>query len=100
MGVELKVLDCGNCEELKLGVHATALALSLLCGAYNAAAWLKRRQTHLGVNTVLYSTLAIWEIQHVRHHWRALTLAKRHALRKRSEPAGLEVVEDSEKPAA
>ena len=100
MGVELKVLECGNCEELKLGVHATALALSVLCGVYNAAAWLSRRQTHLGVNTVLYSAMTIWEIQHVRHHWRARTLAKRHALRKRPESSGLGVVDDAEKPAA
>ena len=36
----MKVLHCGSCEEMKLGVHATSLGLALLCGAYNAAAWL------------------------------------------------------------
>ena len=37
MTMDLKVLKCGNCEELKLGVHAMALGLAALCGLYNAA---------------------------------------------------------------
>jgi len=98
MGVEIKVLECGNCEELKLGVHATALALAVVMGAYNAAAWLLRRQTHLGVNTVLYSALTIWEIQHIKHHWRA---RNHHQDRpRRFEPAVVESVDDIEKLAA
>ena len=68
MTSRLTVLQCGNCEPLKLGVHAGALGLSLLCGLYNAAAWLSRRETHLAVNTVLYTALSIWEQQHVAHH--------------------------------
>ena len=39
MEVDLKVLHCGNCEELKLGVHGSALALAVVMCAYNAAAW-------------------------------------------------------------
>jgi hypothetical protein len=72
MSTEIKLLHCGNCEELKLGVHGTALALAVLCGAYNTAAWLLRRERHLAANSILYSALAIWEIQHVRHHWMAM----------------------------
>jgi hypothetical protein len=98
MGVEIKVLKCGNCEELKLGVHATALALSVVMGAYNAAAWLLRRQTHLGVNTVLYSALTIWEIQHVKHHWRARRVFQDR--RRRFESAVVESGAGVEKPAA
>ena len=44
MTMGLPILKCGNCEELKLGVHATALGLAALCGLYNAAAWLSRRE--------------------------------------------------------
>ena len=66
--MDLKVLKCGNCEELKLGVHALALAVAALCGAYNAAAWLSRRDRHLAVNTVLYAALIAFEQQHVSHH--------------------------------
>jgi hypothetical protein len=66
--MDLNVLKCGNCEELKLGVHATALGLAVLCGVYNAAAWLSRREQHLAVNTVLYAALIAFEQRHVVHH--------------------------------
>jgi hypothetical protein len=68
MTMDLKVLKCGNCEELKLGVHALALGVAALCGAYNAAAWLSRRERHLAINTVLYAALIAFEQQHVSHH--------------------------------
>lgn len=68
MTVSLKVLQCGSCERLKAGVHATALGLAALMGLYNAAAWLSRRQTHLAINTVLYAALTAWEQKHVSHH--------------------------------
>jgi hypothetical protein len=68
MTMDLKVLKCGNCEELKLGVHAMALGLAAVCGVYNAAAWLSRREQHLAVNAVLYAALIAFEHQHVMHH--------------------------------
>src|SRR5437764_1187633 len=68
MTMDLKVLECGSCEELKLGVHSTALALAVVMGLYNAAAWLTRRQQHLAINAVLYAALSAWEQQHVAHH--------------------------------
>jgi len=72
MTMDLPVLKCGKCEPLKLGVHAGALSLAALCGIYNAAAWLSRREMHLAVNTVLYTALTIWEQQHVAHHFAEL----------------------------
>jgi hypothetical protein len=68
MTMDLKVLKCGDCEELKLGVHALALGVAALCGLYNAAAWLSRRERHLAVNTVMYAALIAFEQQHVSHH--------------------------------
>ena len=68
MTMDLKVLKCGNCEELKLGVHALALGVAALCGVYNAAAWLSRRERHLAINTVMYTALIAFEQQHVSHH--------------------------------
>ena len=68
MTMDLKVLKCGNCEELKLGVHATALGLAALCGLYNAAAWLSRREQHLALNAVMYAALVAIEQRHVAHH--------------------------------
>ena len=66
--LELDVLKCGNREELKLGVHAAALGIAALCGMYNAAAWLVRRERHLAVNAVVYAMLVVWEQQHISHH--------------------------------
>ncbi len=65
----MKLLQCGNYEEFKLGVHATALGLASLMCAYNAAAWLVRRQRHLAVNAVVYAGLVAWERKHIAHHW-------------------------------
>src|SRR5262245_26766674 len=66
--MELSLLQKGSCEPLKAGVHAAALGLFAIMGLYNAAAWLARRQTHLAVNAVLYSTLTVWERHHVAGH--------------------------------
>jgi len=67
MTMDMDVLHCGSCERLKAGVHATALGLAAVMMAYNAAAWLSRREQHLAVNAVLYAALTAWE-QHVLHH--------------------------------
>jgi hypothetical protein len=93
----MRVLQCGNCEHLKTGVHASVLGLAAICGLYNAAAWLTRRQTHLAINAVLYTALAAWEHQHVAHH-----LAE---IRKGDEPAApaiaaLALVADADPPMA
>ena len=72
MTMDLKVLRCGNCEELKLGVHAVTLGLAALCGLYNAAAWLSRREQHLALNTVMYLGLIAIEQRHVAHHIAAM----------------------------
>src|SRR3954462_14787996 len=76
MTMDLKVLKSGNCEELKLGVHAVALGLAALCGVYNAAAWLSRREQHLAVNAVLYAALIAFEQRHVAHHMAELRQPK------------------------
>jgi hypothetical protein len=64
----MQLLHCGNCERLKTGVHVAAFGLAAICGLYNAAAWVSRRETHLAVNTLLYAALMAWEQQHVAHH--------------------------------
>ena len=62
------MLQCGECEPLKAGVHGAAFGLFALMGLYNAAAWLSRRERHLAMNAVLYSVLTLWEQHHVTHH--------------------------------
>jgi hypothetical protein len=62
------ILCHGRYEVLKAGVHGAALGVAAVCAMYNFAAWIARGQRHSWVNTVLYSTLVAWEVQHVRHH--------------------------------
>ena len=76
MTMDLEVLKCGNCERVKLSVHGLALGLAALCGLYNAAAWLSRREQHLALNTVLYAALIAFEQQHVSHHMAELRRLK------------------------
>ena len=66
-----EVLDSGECEPLKIAVHAVLLATMGVCAAYNSAAWLKRRQRHLAINAVLYTAGVFWERCHVMHHLEA-----------------------------
>jgi hypothetical protein len=87
MMMDLKVLKCGNCEPLKLGVHALALGVAALCGAYNAAAWVSRRERHLAINTILYAALVAFEQQHVSHH-----LAELRRPEKAPEPTTTETI--------
>ncbi len=67
----MKVLDSGNCEPLKATVHGVLLATMALCAAYNAAAWLKRRQPHLGINAIIYACAVYWERCHIARHLNA-----------------------------
>ena len=65
---DVKLLDSGRCEPLKAAVHGLLLATASVCAAYNAAAWLKRRQRHLAINAVIYSAAVWWESRHIVHH--------------------------------
>ena len=62
------MLNVGRCEPLKAAVHCVLLVTVTVCAAYNAAAWLKRRQRHLAVNAVIYGAAVWWERAHVLHH--------------------------------
>lgn len=66
--VEIKLLDSGRCEPLKAAVHGVLLVTMGVCAAYNAAAWMKRRQRHLAINAVIYSAGVLWERCHIAHH--------------------------------
>ena len=95
MTMDLKVLKCGNCEELKLGVHGLTLGLAALCGLYNAAAWLSRREQHLAVNTVLYAALIAFEQRHVSHHIAEMRRREAKSV-PQAAPAAMETVEPDE----
>jgi hypothetical protein len=63
-----RFLQSGEAEMFKGGVHAAVGILAIVCGVYNAAAWTMRRERHLGVNAIVYTGLALWEVSHVRRH--------------------------------
>jgi len=62
------MLNVGRCEPLKAAVHCVLLVMATVCAAYNAAAWVKRRQRHLAFNAVIYGVTVWWERAHVLHH--------------------------------
>jgi hypothetical protein len=63
-----EMLDSGRCEPLKAAVHSVLLVTVSVCAAYNAAAWIKRRQPHLALNAIIYSAAVWWERCHIAHH--------------------------------
>ena len=63
-----EMLNVGRCEPMKAAVHCVLLVTVTVCAAYNAAAWLKRRQRHLAFNAVIYGVAVWWERAHVLHH--------------------------------
>lgn len=67
----LNLLNNGECEAAKAAVHGVLMATVALCAAYNTAAWIKRRQTHLAVNAILYTGAVWWERCHIAHHLRS-----------------------------
>jgi hypothetical protein len=71
-----EMLDSGRCEPLKAAVHGVLLVTVSVCAAYNAAAWIKRRQRHLAINAIIYSAAALWERCHIAHHLAACPLVE------------------------
>jgi hypothetical protein len=64
----LPILRRGSCEPFKACVHGAALGLAAVMGAYNAAAWLHRRERHLLINAIVYGCAIAFEQRHVAHH--------------------------------
>ena len=64
----MSLFDSGECEALKCSVHASLGLFGLLCLGYNAIAYVRRGQAHLGVNTVVYAALVAYEVAKTRTH--------------------------------
>ena len=58
----------GEREALKGAVHALGGVLVATMAAYNIAAFYYRRETHLGVNAIVYTLATIWEAKQTAHH--------------------------------
>lgn len=74
-GDSFAILYVGQCEPLKAMVHGVLLGTVALCALYNAAAWLRRREHHLGVNAVIYTAATAWELLHTQQHLACLAAA-------------------------
>jgi hypothetical protein len=71
-----RFLQNGEAEMFKGAIHAAVGVLAMVCGAYNIAAWTTRRERHLGLNAILYTGIALWEVGHVRHHGQCAAAAR------------------------
>jgi hypothetical protein len=63
-------LESGCAERVKGGWHLGGLLFAGGAALYNIGALLQRRETHLAVNTLVYSALTIFELRKVTHHFR------------------------------
>lgn len=59
----------GVAEGTKGTVHVVLGGIALVCFAYNASAWLFRRDRHLFYNSLLYGALTGIEAYQVSRHW-------------------------------
>jgi hypothetical protein len=58
----------GKNEAVKGAVHAAGGVLAAVMAAYNIAAWCYRRERHLGINAIVYTLAAVWEVKQTAHH--------------------------------
>jgi hypothetical protein len=58
----------GESEVVKGAVHALGGVIAATMAAYNIAAWCYRRESHLGLNSVVYTLAVLWEIKQTVHH--------------------------------
>ena len=66
------VLASGEHEPLKAAVHGLLGGLAAVCLAYNAAAWVTRRERHLAINSVIYAALTGLEVWQAKRHMEAI----------------------------
>lgn len=62
--------DQGHHEGVKAAVHGALLGLAAVCLLYNSVAWIRRRERHLLINTLLYGGLVGLEVKQVSRHLR------------------------------
>ena len=55
-------------NSVKAAVHGAMLVGAVACCLYNGAAYYYRRETHNGVNAVVYGLLIALEVVNVQHH--------------------------------
>ena len=71
----------GQSEAAKGAVHALGGILAATMAAYNITAWCYRRESHLGINAVVYSLAIMWEIKQTVHHLERCQVPAAHSTR-------------------
>jgi hypothetical protein len=66
----VRLLQPGQGEALKAGVHASLGLLAGVCVLYNSAAWISRRDAHLARNAWFYGLVLAVELIQVQRHCR------------------------------
>jgi hypothetical protein len=59
----------GESEAIKGAVHALGGVIAATMATYNVAAWWYRRESHLGINSIVYTLAIMWEMKQTAHHW-------------------------------
>lgn len=65
--------NSGEHEPVKGVVHGMMLGLALTCTTYNTIAWIRRKDTHLCWNMIIYGSLSLFEALQVKRHYDAAT---------------------------
>ena len=69
----------GESEVVKGAVHALGGVLAATMAVYNIAAWCYRRESHLGLNSIVYTLAVMWEIKQTAHHLEKCDVESREA---------------------
>src|SRR4030095_14082891 len=86
----------GESEAVKGAVHALGGVLAASMAAYNIAAWCYRRETHLGINAIVYTLAIVWTA--ARRPDRRLHERPEHALRPEKRRALIRIRDSSGRP--
>ena len=66
--LQLCVTDATMHNGVKGAFHGAAACLIGVLGVYNAAAWCRRSELHLAVNTLVYGAVVLFECYQIGQH--------------------------------
>lgn len=73
--MEDELLNCGQGEGFKAGIHLGLFSLAVTCLAYNSLAWgqrgnwSERKEMHLLTSVAVYTALGTYEFIQMKRHW-------------------------------
>jgi hypothetical protein len=64
------LINAGTADGFKAGVHLGLFGLAVTCLAYNAMAYIQRKEGHLLRNGLVYAALSVYEVIQIEAHMR------------------------------